>query len=288
MEALSKSAVAEATRAATRSQAAFELKGVHTPLTVMRLRTTNLNLIERQLRAKLLQMPGFFQDAPVVLDLAELVDILPQLPLPSLVHVLRSMRVIPMGATGLPESAREFARAAGLSLVQTGPGKVREESPAAEKAAPEKPAPEKPAPVEQAAAPEKPAPEKPARATRAAAVPTEIPRTDPHKPPLVLRQAVRSGQEIYARQTDLIVMAPVNPGAQIYADGHIHIYSTLRGRAMAGAQGLTDARIYVQKLEAELVAVAGAYLAADDIPADRRGKPCQVYLEDGACKLAPL
>lgn len=287
MEALSKSAVAEATRAATRSQAAFELKGVHTPLTVMRLRTTNLNLIERQLRAKLLQTPQFFQDAPVVLDLSELVDILPQLPLPSLVHVLRSMRVIPMGATGLPETARDFARAAGLSLVQTGPGKAtREEAP--EKAATpepkvvaEKPA-EKPAP-DKAATAEKPA-EKPAKTARAA----EPARTDAHKPPVVLRQAVRSGQEIYARQTDLIVMAPVNPGAQIYADGHIHVYSTLRGRAMAGAQGLQDARIYVQKLEAELVAVAGQYLAADDIPVDRRGKPTQVYLENGACKLAAL
>jgi septum site-determining protein MinC len=286
MEALSKSAVAEATRAATRSQAAFELKGVHTPLTVMRLRTTNLNLIERQLRAKLLQTPQFFQDAPVVLDLTELADLLDQLPLPSLVHVLRSMRVVPMGATGIPDTARDFLRAAGLTLGQTGPGKVREEAPAARA---ETPAPEKPAP--QKAAAEKPAPEKPAEkpAARAAAkAAAEAPRTDPHKPPLVLRQAVRSGQEIYARQTDLIVMAPVNPGAQIYADGHIHIYSTLRGRAMAGAQGLTDARIYVQKLEAELVAVAGAYLAADDIPADRRGKPCQVFLENGECKLAPL
>src|SRR3982751_2607089 len=82
MEALSKSAVAEATRAATRSQAAFELKGVVTPLTVMRLRTTSLNLIERQLRAKLLQMPHFFQDAPVLLDLGELAESLHLLPLP--------------------------------------------------------------------------------------------------------------------------------------------------------------------------------------------------------------
>src|SRR5690242_17137181 len=106
MEALSKSAVAEATRAATRSQAAFELKGVVTPLTVMRLRTTNLNLIERQLRAKLTQQPHFFQDAPVVLDLGELVEHLAELPLPSLVHVLRSMRVIPVGATGIDETAR--------------------------------------------------------------------------------------------------------------------------------------------------------------------------------------
>src|SRR2546421_11668204 len=107
MEALSKSAVAEATRAATRSQAAFELKGVVTPLTVMRLRTTNLNLIERQLRAKLLQMPHFFQDAPVVLDLAQVEPMLHELPLPSLVHVLRSMHVVPVVVSGLPETARD-------------------------------------------------------------------------------------------------------------------------------------------------------------------------------------
>ena len=261
MEALSKSAVAEATRAATRSQAAFELKGVVTPLTVMRLRTTNLNLIERQLRAKILQMPHFFQDCPVVLDLGELEHHLQQLPLPSLVHVLRSMRVVPVGATGVAETAREFVRAAGLALVQTGPGKPREEAPA-------------------------PAPERAPPPSRAPEPPT--PRPDLHRPPVVVRQPVRGGQEIYARQTDLIVMAPVNPGAQIYADGHIHIYSTLRGRAMAGAQGMQDARIYVQRLEAELVAIAGAYVMADDIPLDRRGRPCQVFLENGECRISSL
>jgi septum formation inhibitor MinC len=96
----------------------------------MRLRTTNLNLIERQLRAKLLQMPHFFQDAPVVLDLGEILDSLHLLPLPSLVHVLRSMRVVPVGATGVPEEGRDFVRSAGLTLVQTGAGKPREEAPA--------------------------------------------------------------------------------------------------------------------------------------------------------------
>jgi septum site-determining protein MinC len=260
MQLFAKSAVAEATQAATRPQAAFELKGVVTPLTVMRLRTTNLNIIERQLRAKLLQMPHFFQDAPVVLDLGALVNEMHNLPLPSLVHVLRSMRVIPVGATGVSEERREFVRASGLAVVQTGPGKPREEGPA-------------------------PAPERPVVAARAPELPA---RPEAHRPPLVLRQAVRSGQEIYARQTDLIVMAPVNPGAQIYADGHIHIYSTLRGRAMAGAQGMTDARIFVQKLEADLVAIAGAYVMADDIPPDRRGKACQIYLENGECRIAAL
>src|SRR5206468_5921646 len=112
------------------SQAAFELKGVVTPLTVMRLRTTNLNLIERQLRAKLLQMPHFFQDAPVVLDLGEIEPTLGSLPLPSLVHVLRSMRVAPVGVTGVGEHCRDFVRAAGLALVQPGTGKPREEGPA--------------------------------------------------------------------------------------------------------------------------------------------------------------
>src|SRR4051794_7488689 len=263
MEALSKAAVAEATRAATRSQAAFELKGVVTPLTVMRLRTTSLNLIERQLRAKLLQMPHFFQDAPILLDLGEILDSLHLLPLPSLVHVLRSMRVVPVGVSGVPEEARDFVRAAGLTLVQTGTGtaKPREEGPAA-------------------------APQRNDVRPRPPELPT--PRPEAHRPPLVLRTAVRSGQEVYARQTDLIVMAPVNPGAQIFADGHIHIYSTLRGRAMAGAQGMTDARIYVQKLEAELVAIAGAYIQADDIPIDRRGRACQIYLEKGECRISAL
>src|SRR3954463_8826724 len=165
MEALSKAAVAEATRAATRSQAAFELKGVVTPLTVMRLRTTSLNLIERQLRAKLLQMPHFFQDAPILLDLGEILDSLHLLPLPSLAHVLRSMRVVPVGVTGIPETARDFVRAAGLTLVQAGAGKPREES------APPTPAPERPVaqPVAQARPPQPP-----------------TPRPEVHRPPVVL------------------------------------------------------------------------------------------------------
>src|SRR5688500_14009521 len=156
MEALSKSAVAEATRAATRSRAAFELKGGVTPLTVMRLRTTDLNLIERQLRAKLLQMPHFFQDAPVILDLGELEGRLQELPLPALVHVLRSMRVVPVGANGTSDQARELIKSASLPLLQTGAGKGRDEAqapPAAPAAA------ERPAPVARAAArPELPAP----------------------------------------------------------------------------------------------------------------------------------
>jgi septum site-determining protein MinC len=268
MEALNRSSFAEAARAATASRAAFELKGVVTPVTVLRLRTKDLNLLERQLKARMLQTPGFFQDAPVVLDLAELGPALGGFPLSALVHVLRSMRVIPLGAIGVEEGDRGLVRASGLGLVQISATRPTQ-SPEA-RAARQTPIPEPP-------------PEPPPRAEL-----PPPPRTNPHRPPLVVRTAVRSGQEIYARHTDLIVLAAVNPGAQIYADGHVHIYATLRGRAMAGAQGLTEARIFVQKLEAELVSIAGAYLQHEEIPSDRRGKPSQIFFEKGECKVTAL
>ncbi|HEY2900710.1 MAG TPA: septum site-determining protein MinC, partial [Polyangia bacterium] len=110
----------------------------------------------------------------------------------------------------------------------------------------------------------------------------------PHPGPLVVKQPVRSGQVIYAQNADLVVLAPVNPGAQVIADGHIHVYAPLRGRAIAGVQGLLGARIFCQRLEAELVAISGAYLTADDIPADVRGHAAQVYFDDGECRIIPL
>ena len=109
-----------------------------------------------------------------------------------------------------------------------------------------------------------------------------------HSGPVVVTLPVRSGQVIYAQNADLVVLAPVNPGAQVIADGHIHIYAPLRGRAVAGVQGLLGARIFCQRLEAELVAISGAYLTADDIPEARRGRPAQIHLEGGECRIAPL
>jgi septum site-determining protein MinC len=105
---------------------------------------------------------------------------------------------------------------------------------------------------------------------------------------VVVRQPVRSGQVIYAQNNDLVVLAPVNAGAQVVADGHVHIYAKLRGRAVAGAKGLRDARIFCQKLEAELVAVSDVYMSADEIPPALRGKPAQIFFENGECKAAPL
>jgi septum formation inhibitor MinC len=112
--------------------------------------------------------------------------------------------------------------------------------------------------------------------------------TAPHRLPLMVHEPVRSGQVIYAEKNDLIVLAPVNPGAELVADGNIHVYATLRGRAFAGADGCSEARVFCQRLEAELVAVNDAYLLFDDIPPDRRGRAGQVVLRDGRCVILPF
>src|SRR5438132_659582 len=176
---------------------AFELKGVMTSLAVMRPHTVDLALIQYQLHEKIANLPQFFQDAPVVLDLG----------------------AMPRGGLELPPGA---------------------------------------------------------------------PTAAANRPSMVVRHPVRSGQVIYAERADLVVLGPVNPGGEVLADGHIHLYGTLRGRAIAGAQGYAGAQIFCQKLEAELVAVGGAYVLSDDIPADRRGRPSQILLADGECRIGPL
>jgi septum site-determining protein MinC len=97
--------------------------------------------------------------------------------------------------------------------------------------------------------------------------------------PLLVTQPVRSGQVVYAVKTDLIVVAPVNPGAQLMADGNIHVYGPLRGRAVAGATGCREARIFCRHLEAELVGIDTAYVARDDLPTARIGKPAQIRFQ---------
>lgn len=260
-------------RAATRAHAAFDLKGMVSSMTVLRLRTKDLNLVERQLRAKLAQLPQFFEDAPLVIDLGGL-DGVSDLPLLTLVHALRALQVAPVGVINLAEEDRQAARAAGLAVLSAGAKAKPPPSLPADGVSASEPLPAEPKPELPAA---QPAPQRTAPAAPL-----------PHRPPVVVRQPVRSGQVVYAQATDLIVLAPVNSGAQLFADGNIHIYSSLRGRAMAGAQGYAQARIFCQKLEAELVALAGTYVLADEIPKAHRGKAAQVFLENGDCRFAAL
>ena len=117
----------------------------------------------------------------------------------------------------------------------------------------------------------------------------EVAEPTGQRPSLVIREPVRSGQVIYAEGRDLIVMAPVHSGAQLLADGNIHVYGPLKGRAVAGAHGRRDAQLFCLALEAELVGVDTGYLVSDDIPAALWCNPGRVFLTaEGTCSVAAL
>jgi len=103
----------------------------------------------------------------------------------------------------------------------------------------------------------------------------------------LVTRPVRSGTQIYAKDGDLVVVAPVSAGAELVADGNVHVYGALRGRAIAGARGDGDARIFAQRLEAELLAIAGHYLVNEAIPTEHLKRPAQVALVDDRLQILP-
>lgn len=124
------------------------------------------------------------------------------------------------------------------------------------------------------------------KAATSATTNTDVPAA---APTMVVRGPLRSGQRVYARQSDLIVMGVVSRGAEVIADGNIHVYGPLRGKAMAGARGDTAARIFTTALDAELVAVAGIYRVIDSkLPAELHQRPAVIQLQKDALHLTPL
>jgi septum site-determining protein MinC len=253
----------------------FELEGMVSTVTVLRLLTDDLGALKTALKTKIEQMPGFFQDAPVALDLSvlegtdeeqESEDTPPrrEVALAPLANLLRELKLVPVGIRNLREARRAEARAAGLGVLRgSGRKAPKAQEPAQSKASGQS---------TPAGGDDK----------RREAPPSVAPST------LVLRTPLRSGQVIYAEQCDAVVLSHVNAGAEIIADGNIHVYASLRGRALAGAHGNEEARIFCKILEADLVAIAGCYLRADEIPEQRRGKPAQIYMEKGQLVIADL
>jgi septum site-determining protein MinC len=120
------------------------------------------------------------------------------------------------------------------------------------------------------------------------AAPSPLPRFDGRPPALLVARTVRSGQSIYAAGTDLIVLGQVSSGAEVLADGSIHVYGTLAGRALAGVADAPEARIFAACIDAEMLSIAGLYIAAEDIPAQWRGRRAQVFRRDGFLNFAAL
>ncbi|MFC3126112.1 septum site-determining protein MinC [Pseudoroseomonas globiformis] len=116
----------------------------------------------------------------------------------------------------------------------------------------------------------------------------DLQRSPERRPPVIVTEPVRSGQRIYAAEADLIVLHSVSPGAQLLADGCIHVYGALRGSASAGVGCDTQARIFAKNMDAELLSIAGLWLGAEDIPATWSGRPAQLHIDDGWLRFGPL
>ncbi|MFZ5457538.1 MAG: septum site-determining protein MinC [Pseudomonadota bacterium] len=243
---------------------AIELKSA--TLEAMRavLRSDDSSAIAAALDARLGSMPGFFSGEPVVIDCSELpADARPDLP--AIRDALSRHALTAVAVQAACDAAADDARALGMAVL------------AAESAPRAAPAPES-APATRAPVPA-PEPEPVTAISPEAVVAQAQRRTE------IIDKPLRSGQRIYARGCDLVVLAMVSAGAEVIADGNIHIYAPLRGRALAGASGDTQARIFTTCFEAELVSIAGVYRTFEHTASgELLRRPAHVRLEDHSDK----
>lgn len=232
----------------------FEIKSANLPLVALLLKSADLARLGTEFAQRFGDVPDFFDHDPLVIDLHPLQVAEPgaALDVLALAALLRSHRLNPLAVRGGSDEQMAQAIAAGLI-----------------------PAPD--AVVQ-----------RPVQAPAAAATPTPEPVAQPPQPPqsapgaLIIDKPLRSGQQVYARGRDLVVMAMVNPGAEVIADGHIHVYAPLRGKAIAGARGNGDARIFALAMAPELISIAGIYRTSEvPLPDTIQGKPGQVRLVSG-------
>jgi septum site-determining protein MinC len=234
----------------TRSRPALELKGRMLPITRVRVLEADTAAIRAQLAELVRQMPQAVKGMAAVIDSDIAAD------LDALLAALREVGIQPLAVSEGPLA--EAARSVGLPVVSRDSGKTATTVPA-------------PAPVVAPPAPPPVAPQPVASAVR--------------RPTRVVEEPVRSGQQIYAEGCDLIVLNTVSPGAEVIADGCIHVYGKLAGRALAGVKGDESARVFCRKLDAELIAIAGIYAVAEQVKAAPRDAPAQAYLVDGRLKI---
>ena len=217
----------------------FQLKGSMLAITVLELAKNNLEALDRQLAAKVAQAPNFFSNTPLVLALDKLPANEGAVDLPGLMRVCRQhgLRTLAIRASRIEDIAAAIA----IDLPVLPPSGARER------------------PVEPEVEVKKPEP---------APAPPPPPAEPAVRPTKIITSPVRGGQQIYAQGGDLVVVSAVSPGAELLADGNIHVYGPMRGRALAGIKGNAKARIFCQQMTAELVSIAGQYKVSEELRRD--------------------
>lgn len=223
------------------SSSSSEIKGRLFSLSVLQLENSDLKQLAQQLDNKISQSGDFFFRAPIVINVEKVAD--EELDYQALKTLITQRDFVCVGVCNANETQKQQAHSAGLATLKQS-GQTSSQSKAQplelEEQAEEKPAP----PIE-------------------AKQPTIETGFNPSK---IIQHNIRSGQQIYAQNCDLIIIGSVSNGAEVIADGNIHIYGALRGRAIAGASGAKDSIILCNHLEAELVSIAGTYWLSDSLP----------------------
>ena len=237
------------------ARTSFDLKSASLPVVAVVLKTTDAAQFAADLAERVADAPGFFDNDPVLIDLAPVREADATIDFACIVSALRRHSTLPVAVRGGNPAQMDAARAAGLTAAPDAPP-ARAEAPAA--------------PVQEVV-------REVIREVEVEVV-REVPMPGPGT--VVVDKPLRSGQQVYARGADLVVLAMVSFGAEVIADGNIHVYAPLRGRAIAGARGNTEARIFSTCLEPQLVSIAGIYRTTEtELPDNVRGKPAQVRLE---------
>ena len=240
----------------------IEFKGASLAVMTASLRDTDAVRLADALHMMLGGMPDFFAGEPAILDFAQLASAPDRVDWTAILSLLRRYQVQPIGVRHLPDHLVEGARRAGLAVLGSD-GLSAERPLGAPQAMPQMP-------------PPAPAPAEPPAAILAAAAAAEPPGV---APTLIVDRPLRSGQQVYAKGGDLVLLAGMSPGSEIIADGSIHCYGPLRGRALAGARGDTSARIFSTNFGPELVSIAGVYRTFErGIPQSVGGRGAQVRL----------
>ncbi|WP_455843687.1 septum site-determining protein MinC [Pantoea agglomerans] len=234
------------------SQTPIEFKGSSFTLSVVHLHHSQPEVIRQALQDKIDQAPAFLLNAPVVLNVSALTGDVNWKQMQQAV-MATGLRIV--GVSGCKDEAlKKMIARAGLPVLSEGKESRK-----------------------QAAAPV---------AVAAPVVPAVV--ADAASKTRIINTPVRSGQQIYARNADLIVTSSVSAGAELVADGNIHIYGMMRGRALAGVGGQRDSQIFCTNLAAELVSIAGEYWMIDQIPAEFFGKAARLSLIEGALTIQTL
>lgn len=235
---------------------AGELKFGQVGIANLRVRDLDVAQLAAEMRERVERAPKLFARAAVILDFGGLSHCPDEHIARALVSALEAAGVHPIAlAYGTPE-VDALAERLGLPVLAKFRASYERSS-------------------ESAASPEP----SPARAADPAPVREVAPASPDAEPGLVHSLPIRSGQQVFAANRDLTVLNTVGAGAEVLSDGSIHVYGALRGRALAGASGFTGARIFCREFHAELVAIAGHYKVLDDVPAELRGKPVQIWLD---------